>query len=445
LKITFILPAIGKKPGEPYIRTWQVMEPLTIATLGGMTPDDVETEFFDDRIELIDYDVETDMVAMTCETYTALRAYDIAARFRERGIPVVLGGYHPTSLPGEAANYADALIIGNAESVWNEVLADCRAGLLKPEYRGEPGFHGAIADRSIYGSKRYSPLALVETGRGCTFHCEFCSIMTCYSSKYYCRDTKEVAREIEESGRKLVFFIDDNIVARPDYTKALCREIAPLGIKWSSQGSLTMGADTDLLRLMKKSGCDIQLIGLESLQEKNLEQMGKGWNARLGGQGEMVRRIHKSGISIYGTFLFGFDHDTPDSFEEAVRFSREHAFFFAAFNHLVPFPGTPLYDRLVREGRMVRKTWWLDRDYRYGDLPFSPENMSAEDVRSACVEARRRFHTLPSILSRWARLLLRNPNPVLSYIFLSQNLALQKEVLRKLELPVGSGLDELPK
>ena len=167
MKITFIYPAVGKKHGQKYIHTWK-MEPLPIATLKALTPPEIDVEFFDDRLELMHYETKTDLVAIAVETYTAKRAYHIASEFRKRGIPVVMGGYHPTALPEETAHYADAVIVGNAEVAWPQLLHDAERGQLQQRYDGKPGY-GVIPDRSIFADKKYLPLGLVETGRGCGF------------------------------------------------------------------------------------------------------------------------------------------------------------------------------------------------------------------------------------------------------------------------------------
>ena len=162
MKIVFILPAIGKKPGQPYIKTWQTIAPLTISLLKALTPAEHETLFFDDRRELIDYDVAADLVAITCEFYTALRAYRIAARFRERGIPVVMGGYHPTLCPDEVAKHADSVIRGNAETVWEKVLADYAAGTPARHYTGAPEFKRVLPDTSIFAGRKYATIMAVS-------------------------------------------------------------------------------------------------------------------------------------------------------------------------------------------------------------------------------------------------------------------------------------------
>ena len=443
-KITFVYPAIGKKPGTPYIKTWK-MEPLPIAVLAALTPPDIEIEFFDDRLELIDYDSRTDLVAITVETYTARRAYGIAGKFRERGIPVILGGYHPTHLPEEAAAHADAVVVGNAEGIWRDLLADAKAGNLRKVYQGKTSFEAIQPRRSIFEGKNYLKLGLVETGRGCPFTCHFCHITTYYDAKYYPRPVADIVEDIKRSGKKYFFFVDDNFVANPGHAIALCKELAKLNIRWSGQGTLTMAKNPELLYWMAKSGCAVLLIGFESLDEANLKQMNKDWSARLGERNELVQRIHDHGIHIYATFVFGFDNDTPATFDQAVDFSLRHNFFYAAFNHLLPFPGTPLYHQLAEENRLTRPTRWLDGSYKYGDIPFRPRQMGGEELSERCVEARKAFFSRKAIAKRGLTLLRRKAPAGLLPVYLMSNLNLREEIEGKLNLPLGDGLDELPK
>ncbi|MCP4129684.1 MAG: radical SAM protein [bacterium] len=445
MKVTFILPGIGKSEGEKYIKSWKVMEPLTIATLKALTPDDIEFEFFDDRLELINYDTKTDLVAIPVETFTARRAYAVSKKFMDRGVPVIMGGYHVMSIPEEAALHADSLMVGNAEMVWGDILKDAEKGKLKKRYNGKLGYTDSLPDRSIFKGRGYSMLGLIETGRGCPFYCEFCSIAHCYKSTYYARTPKQVAEDIRRSGKKYFFFIDDNVVANPKYTIELCKEITPLKIRWSGQGSLTMAKNKELLYWLRKSGCTNLLIGIESLEEDNLKQMKKEWSLKLGEREELLKTIHDAGITTYATFAFGFDFEKPDTFMKTARFAIDQGFYFAAFNHITPFPNTPLYHRLKKENRLLSEKWWLDPNFKYGDVAFQPKSMGPEELKERCTEARREFFKKSSTFKRWLKILKIDPNPMISLIFLMQNMNLEKEIDIRQVLPLGTGLDELPK
>ena len=443
MKITFILPAIGKKPGQKYIGTWK-MEPLTIAVLKALTPPEIETELFDDRIELIDYETQTDLVCITVETYTAKRSYRIAERFRARGIPVVLGGYHVTLCPEEAAPYCDAVLTGNAETVWQTMLKDAAAHQLKPRYQGETAEYRIQPDHSIFAGKKYLPVSLVETGRGCIHKCDFCSIAQFYCSRYYHRSHDLIIDDIKKAPHKIFFLVDDNLVANRQNAIELFEKIEPLKIKWAGQGTLSMAKDEKLLRAMKKSGCEVILIGFESLSKENLQQMNKSFNYALGERDELVKRVHDAGLGIYATFVFGYDNDDERTVADALEFAKKHNFYTAAFNHLLPFPNTALYHRLKEEERLIYDKWWLAEGYHYGELAFHPKKISAEKLSQLCRDARKEFSSPKTVLSRGFAS-MRRTSPLVWSLFWAMNLRLGEEIDQKMHVPIGENLDELPK
>ena len=404
MKLTIIHPCIGRRRGERgYVRTWQ-MEPLPAATLAGLTPREVEVKFYDDRMETIPFDEATDLVAMSVETYTAKRAYQIASEYRRRGVPVVMGGFHPSLCPEEVARYADAVVTGEAEVVWPLVLDDARHGRLEKFYRstGRTDLRGLRPDRSIFRGKRYLPIGLVEAGRGCHFKCDFCAVQTVFSQSQTRRPADEIIAEIADikDGKKLFFFVDDNITSNFAQAKEFLRALIPLGIRWVGQASINAAHDDEFLDLLVRSGCQGVLIGFESLNPANLAAMNKTFNSARGGFPAALANLRRHRIRVYGTFVFGYDHDTPESFGNTVDFAEEHAMYIAAFNHLTPFPGTPLYRRLADEGRLRYEAWWLDDRYSYNQIPFIPRGMSGEELQRGCLGARRRFYSWKSIARR---------------------------------------------
>src|SRR5687768_13268512 len=258
MRLTIIHPCIGRRPGQAYIRTWQ-MEPLPAATLAGLTPKNVEVQFYDDRMETIPFDEPTDLVAISVETYTARRAYQIASEYRKRAVPVVMGGFHAALCPDEIARHAEAVVIGEAEVLWPRVVDDARHGRLEKFYRQteRPSLANLKPDRSIFKGKRYLAVGLVEAGRGCHFKCEFCAVQTVFGATQTRRPIDDILREIESEKRtkKLFFFVDDNITSNMKQAKDFFRALKKSNIRWVSQSSINAAHDEEFLGLLKESGC----------------------------------------------------------------------------------------------------------------------------------------------------------------------------------------------
>jgi radical SAM superfamily enzyme YgiQ (UPF0313 family) len=428
---------MGRRPGKSYVRSWQ-MEPLPAAQIAGLTPRGIDIAFWDDRMEPIPYDDPTDLVAISVETYTAKRAYQIASEYRRRGVPVVMGGFHATLLPSEVVRYAEAVVVGEAEDTWPQLLRDFQMGEMKRAYRASqrPNIAQTMPDRSIFGRKNYLKFGLVEAGRGCTQHCEFCAIQAGFGATQTMRRPEVIVEEIRalKKSHNLFFFVDDNIIAHLDKAKELFEALIPLQIRWVSQASINMTYDRELLSLMKRSGCVGVLIGFESLNEDNLRAMNKGFNAARGGAAEAVRRLHEFNLIVYATFVFGYDGDTLESFQRTVEFGIDNKIFMMAFNHCTPFPGTPLYDRLEREGRLLYDQWWLDDRYRYGQVPYRTQ-VPPEVIQEQCVKARKLFYGPGSILQRMCK--TNTPNLQMLHTYLFINLLLRREASQREHYPLG--------
>ncbi len=434
MKLTLVRPNLYAGPAH------DALEPLGLAVLKGLTPPWVETVFYDDRIEPVPCDEPTDLVAMTVETHTARRAYQIATGYRRRGVPVVMGGYHPTLLPGEALQHAEAVVVGDAEGAWEELLEDARRGRLRRLYRQrlQPALAGSHADRSLYRGKRYAPVSLVQFGRGCRYACDFCSIRAFYGASVRYRPVREVLAEVENLGTGLVFFVDDNLFADPEQATRLFSELVPLNIRWACQCSLDLADDPALIRLMAASGCVLALIGFESLDPANLRQMGKAWHLRHLDYAGAISRLRDAGIMVCGTFVFGYDGDTAAVFDETLEFALRQKLCLANFNPLTPTPGTPLFDRLESEGRLIYEHWWLDPRYRYGEAIFHPRGMTAGQLSRGCYAARRRFNSVSSIARRLLGQRGNHDDLRRAGIFLLANLVSRREIHAKQGRQLGA-------
>ncbi|MDX8412384.1 MAG: radical SAM protein [Mariprofundaceae bacterium] len=396
MKLSLIRPNMGN------FRSSDAMPPLALGILAARSPG-WDISFFDERIEPIPEQDTPDLVAFSVETFNARRAYALADRYRQRGVTVAMGGYHPTFLPQEALEHADTVLTGDAEGVWEQLLEDFSNGCLKTLYSGnnQQPLSDFRIDRSIFRDKRYVPIELVQYGRGCRFACDFCSIHSFYGGDVRVRPLQCLHDELASlATKKLLFFVDDNLFSSPDQLMALLEMLAPMKLRWACQISIDVARDHALLDRMAEAGCIFVLIGFESLNTANLKQMGKSWNHVAGSYREVVEQMHQRGIGVYGMFVFGYDADTVDSIRRSVDFAIESRLEIANFNPLTPTPGSALYQRLEQEQRLLMPTWWIDKNYHYGDPIFRPLSISPDDLAAECFAARKRFYSWKSIALR---------------------------------------------
>ncbi|MCR4738877.1 MAG: radical SAM protein [Lachnospiraceae bacterium] len=442
MKITLIKPNIGRREHSLYVDNAS-MEPLQLGILAALTPPDVEVVMYDDRLEPVPYDEKTDLVAITVETFTARRSYEIADEYRKRGVKVLMGGIHVKLLPSEAKEHADSIMIGDAESEWGNMINDLKNGLLKEEYVcksfGIPQ-KGVITRRDIYKGKKYMPISLLQFSRGCRFNCKYCASSVYFEQHHYTRDIDEVVEEIRSQKRKLLFFVDDNIVADRERAKELFRALIPLKVYWVSQGSIDMLDDDDLMRLMVKSGCLGLVIGFESIRPDSIENMKKGVNRRFvkDNYREAVEKLRHYGLQTWAAFTIGHDTDTLESIRATCKFAIHNKFTFAAYNILMPYPGTPLYDELEREGRLLYDgKWWLHEQYRFNYTAFVPKNMTPDELTEAGFNCRRDFNSLSSVLYRLFEPRTNLRNPVRFFTYLIYNPVFRREVFEKQGMTFG--------
>jgi radical SAM superfamily enzyme YgiQ (UPF0313 family) len=373
---------------------------LTSLYVAAAMPAGVRTRIIDEDVEPVDFDEEADLVGISLMTYNAPRAYEIADEFRRRGRPVVLGGYHPTFLPDEAAAHGDAVCVGEAEGTVPRMMADFLAGRLRPRYVSEPvDLRGlAVPDRRLIRSSAYVTPDAVQATRGCPHGCTFCSVSSFSRRRFRARPVDEVVEELRGLGRWLIF-MDDNLALDRDYAAELFARMAPLGKRWCSQCGIGIADDPRLLCLAARSGCIGLFVGLESLSDSNLLAWGKTPN-RHRDYARAVTRLHAARIGVYSGFVFGMDGDGPDVFARTLDFLDEARVDALQATILTPFPGTPLFAEMEGQGRITTRDWSL---YDFGHVVFEPRGMSPETLRAGHAWVQSRFYSRSSTWRRIVR------------------------------------------
>jgi len=356
----------------------------------------------DDSVEEICYDGDVDLVGLTANTAQAPRAYQIAGEFRRRGVPVVMGGMHASAVPAEALQYVDAVVVGEAEGIWPQVLADAGAGRLGGIYRSDrfPSLDGLPwPRRDLIDQNAYLAGATVQATRGCPHNCDFCSVSTFFGRRQRLRPVAEVVAEIGTIEARRIILVDDNIMGQPSYAAQLFDRLADLKKKWLSQASTRILEKVDLIKQAAHAGCEGLFVGLESIIPENLRAMGKGFNV-VAKYRELVDVLHGNGIAIIGSFMFGLDNDDESVFERTAEFTEQARIDLGQFSILTPLPGTALYRRLQAEGRIFERDW---SKYDGTHVTFRPRGISPERLEAGLRWIYDRFYSWGSILKRTAR------------------------------------------
>jgi len=397
LKVTLVSPGRHRKRPGIIGKAFHV-PPLSLGVLAALTPPDVELGLIDENLNDINYDDVPDLVGITCLTAVAPRVYEIARNFRDRGAKVVLGGMHPSAMPLEAQQHADCVVVGEAEGVWARVIEDFKADSLQRFYKGRPPEPGQIAtpSRQIFEGQGYFIKGTVQTSRGCPYGCDFCSVQRFFGNKFRFRSVPAIVDEIRSLAVRFIAFVDDNIAGSHAYAKELFAAITPLKVKWVCQAPINIARDTELLRLMYKSGCRGVFVGFESIAPESLKEVGKSVNV-VGKFKEYISRIHDAGISVEGAFIFGFDHDNRDVFRKTMDFIVDARIDFAQFAILTPFPGTNLAARLKRENRITTYDW---NKYDIAHAVYKPAQMTATELEDGRMWAEQQFYSVRGTIGR---------------------------------------------
>jgi len=375
---------------------------ITMPYLAAFVPSNWEVIHIDEAESPVDIALKVDLVGITFHTPSAFHVYKLAAQFRKRAIPVVLGGPHVTLMPDEAQAYADVIFVGEAEYQWPQFLRDFETGKYAHRYSANipPTLEDApMARKELFHRRDYTAGRLFAS-RGCAYGCDFCTLAVMYQRKVRKRPIAAVAAEYASFRGKVIIFWDDNLANDREYAKALFRAIEPCKKWWSSQASIHAGEDEEFLELAARSGCKQLFIGLESISQASMNEVHKGFN-RVETYARVIERIHAYGIAVQAGIVFGFDNDMESIFDETLDFLEAVGVQNATFNILTPYPGTRLYQRLETEGRILTRDWskYNSRD----DVVFRPQNMSPETLLEGYRYANWRFYSCKSIYQRLSR------------------------------------------
>jgi radical SAM superfamily enzyme YgiQ (UPF0313 family) len=372
---------------------------ITMPYLAARVPANWDVIHIDEEAEEIDWDLTPDVVGITFHTPSAYHAYEIAARLKARGICVVLGGPHVTLMPDEASQNADVIFVGEAEGLWEEFLKGFEAGSYLRVYRqmDVPSLENIpMARKDLFHRRDHTSGVLFAT-RGCPSQCDFCVIAVMYRHKLRKRPVAEVAAEYASFKGKVIIFWDDNIAGDMEYARELFHAIAPYRKWWSSQASIHAGRNDQFLEAAAKSGCKQLFLGLESISQQSMAEVKKGFN-RVDEYFEIIDRIHAHGIAVQVGIVFGFDHDTKAVFKDTLDFLEQAGVQNATFNILTPFPGTPLFQRMEAEERILTRDW---RQYNSRNaVVYQPKQMSVIELLAGFRYANERFYSLSSVAKR---------------------------------------------
>jgi len=401
----FVSKLLSPFTGDKQGRTIMGAMPLALPTIAALTPPDHEVIITDENIEPIDYDEAVDIVGITVLAFTAHRAYEIATAFRKKGVHVVLGGIHASMLPEEAQLYADTLFIGEVEDTWPEFIEDFKNKAPRRTYRTreKPDLQKRVIPRWNLIRNRYYYTYHVQTTRGCPFDCDFCCVRE-YLGRPRSKPIENVLAEIQAvrryartGGVERIVFADDNIFSNREYSKELFKALIPLRIQWSSQCSLNIAKDDEVLDLARESGCQSLLLGFESISQESLQSINKEKVNKVHEFEKIIDKIHSRKINVAFMIVLGLDGDDETVFERTAAFLKKKSVAYPVFNVLTPAPGTRLYSRLEKEGRLLHQRWI---EYNGTTVCYKPKNMSGDELHQGFLWIVRYQYSLERILER---------------------------------------------
>ncbi len=377
---------------------------MTLPYVAGLVPQDIKVEIKDDLLEEITFQEQADLVALTCMSHQATRAYEIAAGFRRRGIPVVMGGFHATLAPDECEQYVDALVLGEAEETWPQLLRDFQAGRLQRRYQAQQLsslVNLPLPRYDLLNLKRYKLVNIPsQTTRGCPYNCNFCEVTQVYGGKFRHRPVAEVIEEIKAirkiTGSDFIYFVDDNFVANRRHAMALMEQLIPLKLIYGCLATANVADDPEVMDLLARSGCLHVNIGMESISPESLKAINKKQN-KIKDYERQFKAFRDRGIGFSVNVMFGLDGDRADIFAATVDFLIKVKAPVAFMFILAPRPGTKIREQLLSEGRIFDHDW---AHYCGFDVVYHPKHLTAQQLEEEYWRANRRFYAPLSIIRR---------------------------------------------
>jgi len=376
---------------------------LSMIYLAGITPKEHEVEVIDDLFEDPDYDEPVDLVGLSAMTMQAPRAYQIAKEYRKRGVKVVMGGFHASFMPNEAGENVDAVVIGEAELSWPQLLRDAEKGQLKRIYQSPrlenlqglpPPRYDLIAQKPYKYS--FYPLWV---GRGCPHHCKFCSVTNLYGRQLRTRPLQDVEHDASLVANQRIFIVDDNLFAYGKFLYELFPILARYKLKWTAQADPRFADDDFLLDLARETGMEAAYIGFENFYPDRLQSMDKEW-ARIENYGRLIEKIHRRGIAVQASMIFGITRESKQSIRETLKCLEDWQVDGLALYIFTPVPGCELYDEFLKNGTNLPKDWSA---YDGNHAVYVPEGMTREELEELYWELYSSFFSYPSIIKRFAR------------------------------------------
>ncbi|NRT80718.1 MULTISPECIES: B12-binding domain-containing radical SAM protein [Clostridium] len=399
MKIKLIQPAMLPRPMDTKLKT-RMSPSLALLTIANLTPKEHEIIIENENVDTIDFDENVDLVAITVTVDVMNRAVEISKEFQKRGVKVIAGGIHITADPEGAVNSFDAIIIGMAERVWEKVLKDTENNSIKKIYYDMENINGneiVSPDYSMIDNKKYLYTNIISTSRGCPFKCDFCYNSCTNSIKTYInRPIEDVIKDIKVLKTKHIMFIDDNFIGNPKWTKELLKEIKPLKLKWNAAVTSNIVDMRDLLDEMKESGCQSLFIGFESINSKSIESVHKVQNS-VSRYEKLIDEIHKRGIMINASFVFGLDEDDASIFKSTLEWIVKNKIETVTSHIMTPYPGTKLYSSLLKKNRIVDYNL---SNYNTSHVVYKPKNMTAEELYNGYLWIYKEVYTFKNIIKR---------------------------------------------